>query len=78
MSFRSAVAFLSDRVQHAEIAVFGEGGCLSTHILRFDLGLAFSQAILNIFILSTFVGPKALNQVVERLFEPGWHGQSCN
>jgi hypothetical protein len=36
-----------------------------THILRFNLGLAFSERILDIIIFPTFVAPEALDQVIE-------------
>lgn len=43
---------------------------MHTHVLRFDLGLAFSQTILNIFILRASMVSKTFDQIIKRLLEP--------
>jgi hypothetical protein len=71
MSFRRAVAFLSSR----NISIFyffhlTKEVIESTHVLRFDFSLAFTQAILDVFIFSPFMAPKAFDEVIEGFFEP--------
>jgi hypothetical protein len=42
-----------------------------THVLCFDLGLAFTQGTLNVFIFTSLMTPETFDKVIKRFFKPG-------
>jgi hypothetical protein len=68
MSFRRAVAFLSTYDQY-QVQYRGEQ-VVGTHVLCLDLGLAFTQGTLYVFILSSLMAPETFDKVIKRFFEP--------
>ena len=57
--------------EHLKVDQFEEGDGLEVHIGPFDLVATFSEAILYILPLATFVVAQPADQIVQRLFEPG-------
>lgn len=68
MSFKRAVAFLSTYDQY-QVQYRGEQ-IVDTHVLSLNLGLAFTQGTLYVFILSSLVAPETFYKVIKRFFEP--------
>lgn len=43
---------------------------VSTHVLCFDLGLAFTQGTLDVLIFTSLMTPETFDKVIKRFFEP--------